>query len=163
MNYFVITTIPEKRNDLSTKLNNSGTFRKEEKIVHFGDENKCVEIWKSLENFLLLPECIFFDNTICNDEQKRKYMADYIKSFLSDLNLNENDNLYLIIHSRDIHSDVTILEQEEQLLAGDVFTSISIARIYLFRFHHDKRMGFQIFRKPINENYCAELIKMFQE
>lgn len=163
MNYFVITTIPEKRSALSEKLNKSNTFSKDEITGRFGDENKCVEVWKSQENVLLLPDCISFDNTICNDEQKRKYMADYIKSFLSDLNLNENDNLYLIIHSRDIHSDVTILEQEEKILEGDVFNSIGNTHKYLFRFHHDKHMGFQIFRKPVDENYCAGLIKMFQK
>lgn len=163
MNYFVITTIPEKRSALSEKLNKSNTFSKEEiKITgRFGDENKCVEVWKSQENVLLLPDCISFDNTICNDEQKRECMAYYIKSFLPNLNLN--DNLFLIIHSRDIHLDVTILEQEEHLSKEDVFSSIGKAHIYLFRFHHDKRMGFQIFRRPIDETYCASLIKMFQK
>lgn len=160
MNYFVITTIPEKRSALSERIKISKIFIKEEIEGQFMGENKCVEVWKSEENVLLLPDCVSFDNTVCDDELKRLHMAFFIKSFVP--NLTANDNLYIIIHSRDIHSDVTILEQEEKILEGDIFNSISNAHKYLFRFHHDKHMGFQIFRKHVDENYCAGLIKMFQ-
>lgn len=160
MNYLIITTIPEKRSALSEKIKISNIFTKEETKGQFMGENICVEVWKSKENVLLLPDCVSFDNTVCDDEQKRSHMASFIKSFVP--NLTANDNLYIIIHSRDIHSDVTILEQEEIILEGDVFYSIGNAHKYLFRFHHDKHMGFQIFRKPVDDKYCAGLIKCFK-
>lgn len=160
MNYFVITTVPEKRNALSDKIKASNLFVKKVVAGVFMQQNKEVEFWESTENVIILPGCILYNGELICDQLRRESMSKYIKSFISEI--EENDDLYLLIHSRDIYLDISLLESKEELTSADIFYSIHKSHTHLFRFHHDKRMGFQIFRKPIDRNYCPNLISMFQ-
>lgn len=80
-----------------------------------------------------------------------------IKSILARfLSEPENDNVYLIIHSRDLYTDPTFPAGREN---GESYAPLSTGNVIVYRFHHNGRVWFNISRLPINDNYINRIIE----